>query len=103
MTSQVLLCAEAKRAGCDLELKGWREDNRFARLSSLARDSRITIDELKTSAKRLFTTRMSLGEFDPPHTLPWYNISTDGEDSHRFLPAWETHLPGMSIPDVVVG
>lgn len=68
----------AHEAGVDLELKGGKQDNRFDLLLDVVKENRTSEAGLRVSAKRLFTTRMMLGEFDPPETLPWFNLSLDG-------------------------
>ena len=76
--SRSLSCAACKRAGCDLELTAYPPEKcRFSYLGPLVKDGKIAKEEIAESAKRLFFTRMSLGEFDAVN--PWNNISLDGK------------------------
>jgi len=71
--------------GCDLELKGYKSDNRFELLLPLVKSGNISEYVLRVSAKRLFRTRVILGEFDPPQSIPWVNVTRDVIQS-------ETHM-----------
>jgi len=73
-----------KRAGCDLELTAYPPEKcRFSYLGPLVKDGKIAKEEIAESAKRLFFTRMSLGEFDAVN--PWNNISLDVVQSREHL------------------
>ena len=68
------------KAGCDLELTSFGKNNRYALLGPLLQSGNITKEDVEQSATRLFFTRMSLGEFDPPEMVPWRNIPLESED-----------------------
>jgi len=68
-----------KNAGVDLDLTYFGPDNRFSLLVEAVKAGRVTEESLRESAKRLFLTRMKLGEFDPPSMNPFSDITLDGE------------------------
>ena len=75
----------AKLAGVDLELAIVKLNSRFSLLEEAVNKSLLNEEELRTSAKRLFTVRMILGEFDPPDDNPWNQVTTAGTcESYKF-------------------
>jgi beta-glucosidase len=74
--------ALAVKNGCDLNCGCTYND-----LIVAVRDGLITEAEIDTSLRRLLTTKIKLGLFDPPELVPWSGISPAviDCDSHRLL------------------
>lgn len=74
--------AMAVKAGCDLNCGEVYRSLLKAVQAGLVEEEAVT-----TSVERLFRTRMKLGLFDPPKTLPWENLSpeTVNCEAHRDL------------------
>lgn len=70
------------RNGCDLEC-----GSVYASLMTAVAKHLITKAEIDTALTRLFTTRMRLGMFDPPETVPYTQIPYEVNDceKHRQL------------------
>ena len=68
-----------KNAGVDLDLTYFGRHNIFSLLVEAVKTGRVTEESLRESAKRLFLTRMKLGEFDPPSINLYSDITLDGE------------------------
>ncbi|XP_026690372.2 uncharacterized protein LOC100182860 [Ciona intestinalis] len=75
--SKLETAAVALNAGVDLELTGFGKTNRYSLLNEAVEQGLVTEEALRRSAKRLFRTRMALGEFDPPEFNHWLNVSID--------------------------
>jgi beta-glucosidase len=52
-----------------------------------------TVNDLDTSATRLFTNRMKLGEFDPDSNVPWLNQAIARDKSYGVFPWSSTTAP----------
>ncbi|XP_078484889.1 uncharacterized protein LOC144742426 [Ciona intestinalis] len=75
--SNLLSAVAAFDAGVDLELTSYGKNNRYSLLNEAVEQGLVTEAALRRSAKRLFRTRMALGEFDPPEFNHWLNVSID--------------------------
>jgi beta-glucosidase len=74
--------AVAVRAGTDTTC-----GEEYVTLVKAVHDGLVQENDLDTALKRLFTARMRLGMFDPPHRVPFNNIPMTENDSpeHREL------------------
>ncbi|MFC1561275.1 glycoside hydrolase family 3 C-terminal domain-containing protein, partial [Candidatus Latescibacterota bacterium] len=68
--------ALAVKRGCDLNC-----GNVYESLVGAAKQGLISEEEIDISVKRLFTTRMKLGMFDPPDRVRWAQIPYNVNDS----------------------
>jgi len=74
-----------KNAGCDLELTSYGRTNRYSLLGALVKDGNVSKESIIESARRLFYTRMSLGEFNQEQVFPWSNVSLDVVQSDKHI------------------
>lgn len=72
----------AVRRGCDLNC-----GNTYRHLKSALKEGLLTEADLDRSVRRLLSTRMKLGLFDPPDLVPWSQASMEKVDGpeHREL------------------
>nr|XP_026690371.1 uncharacterized protein LOC100182860 isoform X5 [Ciona intestinalis] len=75
--SNLLSAVAAFDAGVDLELTSYGKNNRYSLLNQAVEQGLVTEAALRRSAKRLFRTRMALGEFDPQEFNHWLNVPID--------------------------
>ena len=75
-------------AGCDLECPFGQQSNaKYKALGNLSRAGLVSEAAIEVAATRLFTARMSLGEFDRPSRVPFQNRSV--YSTARLAPALE--------------
>ncbi|CAD5111306.1 DgyrCDS624 [Dimorphilus gyrociliatus] len=75
--SPVDAAADAVNAGVDLELSPDGHRSFFYNLTQAVKYGKVKVTALRESVKKLFYTRMRLGEFDPEYLNPYSKINTN--------------------------
>lgn len=85
VSSPVDAAAKAVNAGVDLELSPDGRTSFFYNLTEAYRLGKVKPEQLRRSVKKLFYTRMRLGEFDPESMNPYSKINSSAVQStqHR--------------------
>ncbi|XP_048258477.1 probable beta-D-xylosidase 7 isoform X3 [Haliotis rufescens] len=89
LNNSVDTVAACVNAGCNLELAGKAEAVYLSMLDAV-KQGKLTEDLMRERVKKLFYTRMRLGEFDPPSMNPYstYDLSYVESAAHRELAVW---------------
>ncbi|ESO87217.1 hypothetical protein LOTGIDRAFT_154720 [Lottia gigantea] len=98
LNSTIDTVAACVNAGCNLELSSNEADPVYYSLVDAVKQGKLSEDVVRERVKKLFYTRMRLGEFDPPSLNPYSKLDAkDVQTPQHFLLAREAAVKSMVL------